>query len=974
MQTTESPRINIDNDNLEKKLPDDEAPSFDSVLYCRDYEYFVTNLENAKKDCLNLIDQSQNSDYWRQMLQTIEEEVKFNDETSWDEIMNTIFPLMHNILNHRYRDIAFMRDDETRIAEFFHRYAIYLFLESSQNEEERSERMENLLGTTQNIFVEGHHNVGQLRDRPAIVDYQNGYESFLSVLTACKTPEEIKNASIAILEVSPRVDWEVEKDDPTILGAMARHRMESGNYLEDNHFQSTNAYTESAQLSLSALIRSGATLDENDLEFLVDIAINSTETNYLSQIAELVSSSPDVAARILLSILQNPQSHEVQRHISLSLLYRIELGRIGISKDGVEYLTRKFDLGEYNDPNYSVYRGSSRGDILVFDEAGAIKGFFKLEMSDFIGDQVTIQKKLQEITIDILFTPEADETPEQRVNKLQLIEEFKNNYLNTYKELFSGDNDQIPFHFNNLSLSEQGFALKFLNSHPEDDPVRQKFFNFIEKYGEDGLRAFRSIEFDPKAGEKILEIGTHLSPIEVKRLFKEYGKTYLVAEEVAMWVKKVLIRETEQPTTRDLLEVNIIREQILLHAQDALLNPVSDGSSDISFLPGDKRLFCMHIELEKVLSIEPTIDNFELVQFILNRYFLDNLSSGEEMSVSEQVISAGLMRLYNDREGFSLSEYEGKTNNRLQSNIAVLRACEEMPSQAFTGDPEKLNIFSLGAGYGGDAYIWAALGHKVNGIDQSQRMVDDSVPMSRKFVDAYKNDINDYSVNAVKEAILMTDNVTNEEIIDQIPENIDIKMGNFFDYGPKEYQDNFGERQPDIVTIMWHTLGFAGDLEGIKKVLKNAYDILRPGGRIFIEMPDRNFGGYARAIRDFHNDHQDLPFGVIKDAPSKNADTPTEQNESLATWRYFPKNSEIEWALGNVGFDFVSVESYFVKAEASPTAKLLIKENLFVAEKPLDPERYQKKLDYFKDNLEGQVDVEQSEIERVRKQISDFNE
>jgi len=143
---------------------------------------------------------------------------------------------------------------------------------------------------------------------------------------------------------------------------------------------------------------------------------------------------------------------------------------------------------------------------------------------------------------------------------------------------------------------------------------------------------------------------------------------------------------------------------------------------------------------------------------------------------------------------------------------------------------------------------------------------------------------------------------------------------------------------------MWHTLGFAGDLEKMKQVLRNAYEILRPGGRICIEMPDRNFGGYGRAIRDFHSDNPDLPFGVIKDAPSKSGDSPTEQDEEMATWRYFPSNSEVLDALMETGFDTRDTHtpmtrSYFVQADAGEQSKLLIKENMFVATKPINMER-----------------------------------
>ena len=465
-----------------------------------------------------------------------------------------------------------------------------------------------------------------------------------------------------------------------------------------------------------------------------------------------------------------------------------------------------------------------------------------------------------------------------------------------------------------------------------------------------------------------------MSQREAENLLREYGEMYRVAEDVAQWIKKVLLSDMKNPTARDLLEANIIREQILHRTQDAILHPDADEGSTTRFLPGTDRLFFMRNELEKVLREDPTIDNFEMAQFILSKYLTDNVVSGERLSLSEQVISDGFARLYNNREGFSLRAFEGKTNDRLRSNIAVVTASEEMPPQEATGDPKQLNIFRIGAGDGGDAHVWAALGYRVTGIDISTRMVAESKARSQQFADAYLNGTDDYSVRSVKEALAATDKDTNEEAIGKIPINIDIRVGNFFDYGADNYRSDFGERQPDIITIMWHTLGFAGDLERMQQVLKNAYDIIRPGGRIFIEIPDRNFGGYARAIRDFHESHPDLPFGTIKDAPSRSADSPTEQDESLATWRYFPQNSEVETVLAAVGFDIdVAVpKSYFVRVEAraGTGAKLLIKEKLFIAEKPLDPTRRQKLLDYAQSRFGHEPgNDDQAEIERARAQI-----
>lgn len=951
----------------EKTEAEDNFSKLDRLLYAPDYNYFSSNIVEAKDECFDLMDQSPNSDFWYGMLQLVEEQIEFNEEEPWDEIMSSIYPLIHDVLRQTYRGMAFMRDNEVRIIEFVHRYAVYSFLESSKDEAKRSDRMEDLLGTTQRIFYSGHREAEQLNDNRAIIDYQTGYESYLSVLTACRNPEEIKNSVFALLEASSGVDWEAEKENQSILGARARYQMEKGDFLFDDDYQSENAYVETVQIALSALIRSGAKLSNEEAIFLLNIAISSTEKHYLPHITELLSSNTEPAIQGLLKIMQNKDAHEVQRHIALSVLYRLELGRIGISDEGVEYLSRKFDLGEHNKSDNSVQRITADGKLGVFDDKDSLLGFFQLESGDFSGNQTIIQKKLQEITIDILFTPQVDESKEERESKMKMIEEFKNNYLDSYRKLFPEGDGQIPFHFNNLSLPEQGFALKFLNQHEEGDPSREKFFNFIEKFGENGFKAFRSIEFDPDAGERLFALESEMSHDQLELLLSEYAKMYQTAEEVAQWIRRALT-SIENNDSQDLLETNIIREQILRAAQSALINPVPSGVSrriifnhltaNLGGLEGSVRLHLMQSELKKVLNFEPNPDNFTQLEVNWGKYLADSNISGDKLSLSEQDISNRLAKLYDNQE-FSLRDYEGKTSDTSRSLGALLQAIEDMPPQEATGDPDQCLIYDIGAGDGRIAIPLALDGNKVVGIDYSERMVADSKTRPLQFAEAYRRRKTDHLLDSTKKVFGESGREIDDEAVDEMSQNIDIEYGNFFDFDANKFHQNFGERQPDVAIIMWHTLGFAGDLPRMQQVLSNVYNILRPGGRIIIEMPDRNFGGYARAIRDFHQSHPEQPFGVIEDAPSKSADSPTEQNKNLATWRYFPKNSEIEDVLRQAGFDIgvSGGESYFVKAEAGPNAKLLVKENMFIAEKPLDQARLQKITEYAKSEVNNDQDT-----------------
>jgi len=124
--------------------------------------------------------------------------------------------------------------------------------------------------------------------------------------------------------------------------------------------------------------------------------------------------------------------------------------------------------------------------------------------------------------------------------------------------------------------------------------------------------------------------------------------------------------------------------------------------------------------------------------------------------------------------------------------------------------------------------------------------------------------------------------------------------------------------------------------------LKNIFDNLRPGGKILIEMPDRNFGGYARALREFHAVNPDTPFGTILDSPSA-SNNPTEQNQATDTPRYFPTSEEIIGAIAETGFSFEKAPTYFVQSENG----LVVKENLFIATKPMDKERLEKLKAYL---------------------------
>jgi len=652
---------------------------------------------------------------------------------------------------------------------------------------------------------------------------------------------------------------------------------------------------------------------------ILDITEKETTGYHILLISQTLEQiNPDSAGQQIISRLSSEKLNNQQRAILARILFRLELGRVGISEEGLEYLGHRFDLGEYNDPANFAHRITPDGKVGIFGPERNLEGFVQLEAGDFTGDEQSIRKQVLDITYDMLFIPRPDETTEERQLRESILEEFKASFFDTYLGFFAHES---TLRFNNLSLPEQGWILTFLKD--ADSGKKEDFFWFVNKYGEDGFCAFRSMEFDLLTGNRILTLEGRLGEQKTRTLLKEYRTTYDLAERLANHIAKMLeFQENE-------LEINLIRENILAAAQGLLVDPAFLEDSNLS------RLSLFNHDIELGLSLPPTTDGFIEGQLILGRFLRDNVSDfsreGDTSLLVPAVIARRLEQLYDNPE-FSLRNYEGKTTDTATSLQHIVPELEDFYMTSTTGS-KKLKIYDIGAGEGRIAIPLALLGHQVVGIDISQRMVSQVPERTDSAIKDLGEKGGDPLAQAAREAFRVLGK--RPDMAAEPSENIDIRQGDFFEFGQSEFQENFGE-PADAAIIMWHTLGFAGTPEGMHQVLKKAFDNLRPGGKILIEMPDRNFGGYARAIREYHRSNPDQPFGAIVDAPSQ-GDRPTEENSAISSARYFPSDTELLTALETAGFSFEKIDSYFVRG-GEDKGRLVIKENLYVATKPMDKE------------------------------------
>lgn len=239
-------------------------------------------------------------------------------------------------------------------------------------------------------------------------------------------------------------------------------------------------------------------------EMLVDLWDKNRNPIFANSIAEsLTTLDATYSARLLLDRVKGEKEDKTAL---ASILYRLEFGKIGISKEGVKYLERVYDLGEFNNPDYFVNRLTSRGEVGIFDEQNNLVRYFYLEDFNDENRDDALHPAVLEFAYDTLFVPKENETEGERKQRLEYLEEFKNSYFDFYDAKFL---ERTGVRFNNLSFKEQGSFLLFAKS--VGDPVKEKLYDFCRSQGEVGMRLFLLInQKDFLLGQRVLGLSENV--------------------------------------------------------------------------------------------------------------------------------------------------------------------------------------------------------------------------------------------------------------------------------------------------------------------------------------------------------------------------------------------------------------------------------------------------------------------------------
>lgn len=236
--------------------------------------------------------------------------------------------------------------------------------------------------------------------------------------------------------------------------------------------------------------------DPENVKLLVDFWNKNRNPIFGNAIAEALSvQGPEQASQKLLELIR---ADVRDKNALASILYRLELGKIGMSEEGVRYMGRLYNLGELNNPDFFVNRLTSNGEVGVFDDEEKMVGYF--ELGDLSDDTEQIDVDVLAITYDTLFKDRGEVSEEERARREAFIKEFTEKYFEVYNERFF---EKTGTRFNNLTFEEQGWFLSFVSEAGPN--LQERVYDFVDQFGEDGIRAFLSMEFDRNMGHHVME-------------------------------------------------------------------------------------------------------------------------------------------------------------------------------------------------------------------------------------------------------------------------------------------------------------------------------------------------------------------------------------------------------------------------------------------------------------------------------------
>lgn len=308
---------------------------------------------------------------------------------------------------------------------------------------------------------------------------------------------------------------ELDSIDPATYAKRKRYAW--SNFFSSDGDKMDDFYIEQIVCNFGRLeIKSPETVD-----FLVDFWHKYRGRGTLGEMARALENQDLMYA--VKKLLEMVKTEKETRHIS-ALLFRLELGRVGISEQGLEYLGRMYDLEELNSLDYFAKRLTANGEVGIFDDDKKLKAY--IELGDLADGQEKIKPVVHDFVHETLFFPKENETKEERAQREEYLRQFQESYFDFYDDEFF---QKTGIRFNDLNFKEQGWFLNFYKN--SDLGKRNELLDFAKKFGENGLRSFVTMDLDEGNGERILSIAKNLEFGESLQVFSKISEIAELAQE-----------------------------------------------------------------------------------------------------------------------------------------------------------------------------------------------------------------------------------------------------------------------------------------------------------------------------------------------------------------------------------------------------------------------------------------------------------
>jgi ribosomal protein S18 acetylase RimI-like enzyme len=368
---------------------------------------------------------------------------------------------------------------------------------------------------------------------------------------------------------------------------------------------------------------------------------DETSYHYRQGIAGVLNKTDaEYAKNKLLVLVSDPPNPHI-RELAVNLLFRLELGEVPITEDGLNYLNKKYNLGEYNQKGNVARRLTTDGTVGVFDKDRSLAVCFEAASPDAPEEKIT--PKLSKVSVSDLFFPRPNETDEERAARERALETFTKEYFRVYQtDLFN----KTDFYFSDLSLKEQGAFLLLCEKLGGDGVEYKRLIRLTRDHGEDAFRSLLALQYEPEIFGAIANI-SEKAPSEIaEKFFKKISEITQAAYQVGDY-----LRDTYGQDEASAFKIAVITERLMQRAagliKDWGKDPQAIGAGELRELDRVKAGIILFAAAFKEVSKGKKIDLAEVAETSLENVEGKNITADDRLKMKE--IFNNNWRMYSEK-------------------------------------------------------------------------------------------------------------------------------------------------------------------------------------------------------------------------------------------------------------------------------------------------------------------------------------